>query len=85
MGLQWPAGEDADFLYTIANVKPLERGAQIATAQMAAWLRMAYDLNQDQVGILLGQLVRYELGNLVCNAYTIACCFPKSGLPNFTG
>ena len=83
LGLEWPAGEDAEFLYTIVNCKPLEQAAQIATAQMANWLRQSYGMSHDQVGILLGQLVHYELGNLVSNAYTVACCFPKSGLPNF--
>jgi len=85
LGLQWPAGEDAEFLYTIVNCKPLEQAARAATAQMVNWLRQSYGMNHDQVGILLGQLVRYELGNLVSNAYTVACCFPKSGLPNFAG
>ncbi len=81
LGLQWPAGEDDEFLYTIVNMKPLEQAAHIATAQMSTWLQQSYSLDEDQVGILLGQLVRYELGNLVSNAYTVACCFPKAGLP----
>jgi len=81
LGLQWPAGEDNDFLYTVVNSKPLERAAQIATAQMAAWLRQSYGMSHDQVGILLGQLVRYELGNLVSKPTPLPAASQNQGCP----
>jgi amidase len=80
LNLHNPAGEDAQFLYTIGNARPLEQALRIATAEMEYWLINQYSLTQDQVGILMGQLVSYEIGNVVSNAYSCACCFPKSGL-----
>lgn len=78
--LQWPAGEDADYLFTIGNARPVEQAFRIATMQMTAWLQQSYGLNPDQIGLLMGQVVRYEVGNLVSNAYTGVCCFPKKYL-----
>jgi amidase len=80
LSLHNPAGEDAQFLYTIGNDRPLEQALRIATAEMEYRLMNQYSLSQDQVGILMGQLVSYEIGNVVSNAYSCACCFPKSGL-----
>jgi amidase len=80
MGLHYPAGEDTKFLYTIGNARPLEQALRIATAEMEFLLINQYSLTQDQAGILMGQLVTYEIGNVVSNAYSCACCFPKSVL-----
>jgi amidase len=75
-----PAGEDNQFLYTIGNARPLEQALRIATAEMEYWLIHQYSMTRDQVGILMGQLVNYEIGNVVSNAYSCACCFPKFAL-----
>jgi acetamidase/formamidase len=75
------SGEDDEYLFTISNSRPLEKALRLATAAMHAWLQNRYGLSQAQVGILLGQQVRYEVGNLVSNAFTGACCFPRSALP----
>ena len=83
MDLHYPAGEDSQFLFTIGNARPLEQALRIATEEMEYWLINHHSLNQDQVGILMGQLVNYEIGNLVSNAYSGACCFPKSILHAF--
>jgi acetamidase/formamidase len=78
--LAWPAGEDAEYLFTIGNARPYEQAFRTATMQMAAWLQRGYGMDPNQVGLLLGQLVHYEVGNLVSNAYTGVCCFPKKYL-----
>lgn len=78
--LEWPAGEDNEYLFTIGNARPVERAFRISTMQMVAWLQRCYAMNPDQVGLLLGQQVRYEVGNLVSNAFTGVCCFPKKYL-----
>ena len=78
--LSYPAGEDSHYLFTIGNEKSLEQSLRIATQEMTKWLINHYSFNQDQVGILLGQLVNYEIGNFISNVYSVACCFPKSFL-----
>ncbi len=78
--LNYPAGEDSEYLFTICNNKPLEKAFRIATSEMIKWLTTLYPLNKNQIGILMGQLVNYEIGNLVSKKYTVACCFPKSTL-----
>ena len=81
LDLECLAGEDDEFLFTIGNDRPLEKGLSIATAEMFNWLISRDGLNENQAGILMGQLVRYEVGNIVSNAYCGACCFPKWILP----
>lgn len=81
MELNCPAGEDDEFLFTISNDRPLEKCLNIATGEMFAWLTSRQGLDENQAGILLGQMVRYEVGNIVSNAYCGACCFPKFLLP----
>jgi len=80
MGLNYPAGEDAQFIYTIGIARPLEQAVRIAIEEMERWLINHYSLNQDQAGILMGELVNFEIGNMVSNAYSVGCCFPKFAL-----
>ena len=81
LNLECLAGEDDEFLFTIGNDRPLEKGLSIATAEMFNWLTSRHDLDDNHAGILMGQLVRYEVGNIVSNAYSGVCCFPKVFLP----
>ena len=83
LGLTCPAGEDDEFIFTIGNDRPLEKCLNTATGEMFKWLTHQYGLDLHQVGILLGQMVRYEIGNIVSNAYCGACCFPKNLLSDF--
>mgnify|MGYP003764504179 CR=1 FL=1 len=83
LNLGYPAGEDSEYLFTIYNDKPLEKALRIATNKMFKWLITHHSLTRDQAGILMGQLVNYEIGNIISNKYTGVCCFPKSALINF--
>lgn len=75
------AGEDSDYLFTVFNDRPLEKCLNIATGEMHKWLTSQHGLDSHQAGILLGQMTRFEVGNIVSNAYCGACCFPKNALP----
>ena len=84
MGLHYPAGEDAEFIYTIGIARSLAQAVRIATEEMERWLINHFSLNQDQAGILMGQVVNFEIGNMVSNAYSVGCCFPKFALQVMT-
>jgi amidase len=76
----WPRGENAEWLFTLGNARPLEQALQQATSEMVRWLEQDYALEPASVGLLLGQAVRYELANVFDPAYTMVCKVPKWSL-----
>jgi amidase len=75
--IRWPRGEDAGAIFTVGNARPLELALQIATTEMVHWLREDYGLDLHAASLLLGQCVRYDIGNVYDPAYTVACRLAK--------
>ncbi len=71
-------GEDATHIFAIGNARPLDQCVQIATTEMARWLAQDYGLDPHAIGILMGQCVRYDLGNMFDPAYTMVCRIEKN-------
>ncbi|MDQ3249223.1 MAG: acetamidase/formamidase family protein, partial [Chloroflexota bacterium] len=76
----WPRGENAEYIFTCGNARPLDQCVQHATTEMARWLQSDYALDATGAGILMGQTVKYELGNIFDPAYTMVCKMPKQWL-----
>jgi amidase len=77
----WPRGETADDIFTVGNARPLDQALQHATSEMLNWLRVDYGLDLVSASHLLGQVVRYDVGNVYDPAYTMACRVAKKWLP----
>ena len=75
--INWPRGENDDFIFTVGNARPLDQAAQHATTEMLRWLSEDFGLESQVANILMGQAVRYELGNMFDPAYTFVCKMPK--------
>lgn len=73
----WPRGENADYIFTVGNARPLDQAVQHATTEMVRWLTDEYSLDVRAAHILLGQCVEYDLGNVFDPAYTMVCKVPK--------
>jgi amidase len=76
----WPRGENADYIFTVGNARPLDQAVQHATTEMIRWLQEDYGLDSLSVSLLLGQVVKYDLGNIFDPAYTMVCKMPKDVL-----
>lgn len=76
--LKFPRGEDPDYLFCIGNTSNIEDAIRISTEEMEIWIRERYTLSKDQCGILMGQLVKYEIGNFVSSVYSASCLMPKA-------
>jgi amidase len=76
--IHWPRGENADCILTVGNARPLDQAVQHATTEMLRWLKEAYGLDATSASLLLGQCVRYDLGNIFDPAYTMVCKVPKA-------
>ena len=79
--LAWPRGENALNIFTVGNARPLDQAMQHATTEMLRWLSADWGLDALEANLLLGQCVRYDLGNMFDPAYTMVCRLPKAFLP----
>jgi len=79
--INWPRGENDDYIFTVGNARPLDYCVQLATSEMVRWLQSDYGLDGLAAHILLGQAVEYDLGNIFDPAYTMVCKVPKRLLP----
>ena len=77
----WPRGENADYIFTVGNARPLDQCVQHATTEMLHWLEQDFELDGISANLLLSQCVRYDLGNMFDPAYTMVCKIAKRYLP----
>lgn len=78
----WPRGETENRIFTVGNARPLDQALQHATTEMVVWLKSDYGLSDSDAAHLLGQTVRYEVGNVFNPAYTMICSVQKKWLPD---
>ena len=69
----WPRGENADYIFTVGNARPLDQAVQHSTTEMLRWLQTDYRLDPLGANMLLSQSVEYDLGNIFDPAYTMIC------------
>ncbi|MGH7920512.1 MAG: acetamidase/formamidase family protein [Candidatus Dormibacteraceae bacterium] len=79
--IAWPRGENRHHIFTAGNARPLDQALQHATTEMVRWLRQDYGLEARAASTLMGQVVRYDIGNVFDPAYTVVCKMPKALLP----
>jgi amidase len=75
--ITWPRAEDAEFIMTAGNARPLDQALQHATTEMNRWLEEDYGFDSLGASIFLGQCVRYDVGNVFDPAYTMICKVEK--------
>ena len=79
--LVWPRGESDTEIFSVGNARPLDQALQHATTDMLDWLTTDYGLSRISASHLMGQVVRYEVGNVYDPAYTMVCKIEKKWLP----
>jgi acetamidase/formamidase len=79
--LVWPRGESATDIFSVGNARPLDQALQHATTDMFNWLTSDYGLSAAAASHLMGQVVRYDVGNVFDPAYTMVCRIEKKWLP----
>ena len=78
--IAWPRGETATDIFTVGNARPLDQALQHATTEMLRWLTADYGFSLVSASHLLGQVVRYDVGNVFDPAYTMVCRVAKGWL-----
>jgi amidase len=78
--ITWPRGETAEDIFTVGNARPLDQALQHATTEMVRWLAEDYGLDARAASHLMGQVIRYDVGNVFNPAFTVACRIAKRWL-----
>ena len=79
--IDWPRGQNKEYIFTVGNARPLDEALQHASSEMLRWLTDDYGLSLPDANILLGTYVEYDVGNVFDPAYTMVCKLPKAVLP----
>ena len=74
--ITWPRAEDEQFIMAVGNARPLDQAVQHATTELLRWLDEDYGLDYRAGSLLVGQCLRYDVGNVF--AYTMVAKLEKS-------
>jgi acetamidase/formamidase len=80
----WPRAENEEYVMAVGNARPLDQAVQHATTELMRLLAGDYGLDSRASSVLLGQLIRYDVGNVYDPAYTIVAKVAKRHLPERT-
>ena len=80
-GISWPRAEDDRWVMAVGNARPLDEALQHATTELIRLLKQDYGLSYRASSALLGQCVRYDIGNVYDPAYTVVAKVEKRLLP----
>ena len=73
----WPRAENDEYVLAVGNARPLDQALQHATTELMWLLSQDYGLDRRASSVLLGQCVRYEIGNVFDPAYTVVAKVAK--------
>jgi acetamidase/formamidase len=75
-----PRAETAEYLISFGIAGSVPEAIQNATSQLATWLKTGYHLDDNEVAVLLGAVLKYEITELVDPKYNVVAKVPKSAL-----
>ena len=78
--LNWPRLENKEFIMSIGSARPMEDAARIAYADLVHWLVDSYSFDRWEAYLLLSQIGKVRLGNMVDPNYTIGASIAKQYL-----
>jgi acetamidase/formamidase len=76
----WPRGENQGDIFALGNTRPLDQALQHATTGLMDWMIADYGFDPTTASHVLGQTVRYDVGNVFNPAYTMVCRISKHWL-----
>jgi amidase len=76
--IRWPRADDGTFAMAVGNARPLDQALQHATTELLRLLEQDYGLDYRAGSALLGQCIRYDVGNVYDPAYTVVAKVEKA-------
>jgi len=75
-----PRLENADYLMAMGVAGSVTDSIQVATTQLAEWLKREYRLSDSEVAVLLGAVLKYDITEMVDPQFNVVAKVPKSAL-----
>jgi amidase len=75
--ISWPRAENDEFVMAVGNARPLDQAVQHATTELMRLLAEDHALDYRASSVLLGQCIRYDVGNVYDPAYTMVAKIAK--------
>lgn len=79
----WPRAENDEYIMAAGNARPLDQALQHATTELLKWLREDFTLDYSAASVMLGQTIKYDVGNVFDPAYTMVAKVAKKYLEPF--
>ena len=76
----YPRLMNRDYLMSMGVGGSIEDALQIATAQLADWLKSEYHLNDNEAALLLGTALKYDVAEMVDPHFDVVAKVPRSAL-----
>ena len=74
----WPRAEKGGWMLAAGNARPLDQALQHATTELIRWVLEETTLDLEGAAVILGQCIRYEIGNVFDPAYTVVAKVEKA-------
>lgn len=78
--IRWPRVENEQSIMTIGSARPMEDAARIAYRELIDWMAKDYPFDEIEAYMLLTQVGRVRVGNMVDPKYTVGASIKKSYL-----
>jgi amidase len=75
-----PRLENADYVMAMGVAGSVPDSIQVATTQLIEWLKRDYKLNDSEVAVLLGAVLKYDITEMVDPQFNVVAKVPKSAL-----
>jgi amidase len=72
--------ETGDYLISFGVSGSVPESIQLATTQLAEWIKKDYKLNDSEIALLFGDVLEYDITELVDPRFNVAAKVPKSVL-----
>jgi amidase len=79
--IAWPRLENNEYIMVLGSERPLLQAFQHATTEMLRWLMSDYGFDERTASMLMGQVVEYEIANVVDPHFTVVAKIRKNHLP----
>jgi len=78
--IDWPRIENDEYIMATGSTRPLDDAVRIASCELIEWMVRDYGFNRLDAYHLLGQAVKYRIGNMVDPNYTVVAKMAKKYL-----
>ncbi len=81
--IAFPRVENQEYLMAMGIAGSLDEATRTATSQLANWLKRDYRLTDNEVALVMGTALKYDIAEMVDPQYNVVAKIPKLALAAF--